>query len=106
MRARSPHVYRRAKARYESMIGLFVRTSDIQPLTGPTSFSFRFYERDKKRDPDGFCSAGVKWILDALVTSKILPDDGWKWVSGIALSWEVAEKPGVLVTMHQAKEEK
>jgi Holliday junction resolvase RusA-like endonuclease len=43
--------------------------------------SFRWYEKDKRRDLDNICVA-KKFILDALVSNNVIATDGWKGVAG------------------------
>ena len=47
-------------------------------------FKFSWYEGNRKRDPDNIAAAGRKIILDALVMSGTLKNDGWSHVQG----WE------------------
>jgi Holliday junction resolvase RusA-like endonuclease len=42
---------------------------------------FEWHERTKKRDADNIASA-KKFILDALVKMRVLPDDSRKYVKG------------------------
>lgn len=51
----------------------------IEPVTQPVEVLITFYEPSKKRDVDNVQSA-TKFILDALVDTKILPNDSPKWV--------------------------
>lgn len=43
--------------------------------------SFRWYEKDKRRDLDNICFS-KKFILDALVNNNIIATDSWKGVIG------------------------
>ena len=47
----------------------------------PVRLSFRWYEENRKRDIDNIAMA-KKFILDALVKSGVLVDDGMRWVKG------------------------
>lgn len=44
-------------------------------------FNFKWYEENKKRDPDNICFA-KKFILDAIVKSGLMQNDGWNEVKG------------------------
>ena len=56
-------------------------------------------ETNKRRDPDGFIVA-KKFILDALVQSNIIPNDGWSEIAGFTDEFVVDPKqPGVWVTL-------
>ena len=46
-------------------------------FTGPVTIGFRYFEADKRRDPDNI-EACRKFILDALVKAEVLAGDGWK----------------------------
>jgi len=46
------------------------------------SITFKWYEPNKKRDFDNICSA-KKFILDALVKTGVIPNDGWKQIEPI-----------------------
>lgn len=48
---------------------------------GVVELSFRWYEKDRKRDLDNIAMA-KKFILDALVSNGIIVADGWKGVIG------------------------
>lgn len=42
--------------------------------------SFEWYEKNRKRDFDNIASS-AKFILDALVKCKVIPNDGWKQIA-------------------------
>ena len=48
---------------------------------GAVMVRFEWHERTKKRDADNIASA-KKFILDALVNMRVLPDDSRKYVKG------------------------
>lgn len=98
-RARSPHLYRKTKERYGGIVALAARGAGLKPFVSPVAFAFHFMERDRRRDPDNIASAAMKICLDALQELGVLPGDGWKWVTGISLTWGVSKTPGVVVTM-------
>jgi Holliday junction resolvase RusA-like endonuclease len=50
-------------------------------IKGKARLAFRWYEANKRRDLDNICFA-KKFILDALVSNKIIETDGWKGVVG------------------------
>lgn len=51
--------------------------------------SIMWYEANRKRDPDNI-SAGIKAILDSLVTSGVLENDGWRNIKPPLIhQWEV-----------------
>lgn len=63
-------------------------------------FRFTWHEASRRRDLDNITAGGRKLILDALVLSGILEDDGWDEVSGWSDEFRVSkELPGVEVEM-------
>jgi Holliday junction resolvase RusA-like endonuclease len=48
----------------------------------PVIIKFRWYEKNRKRDIDGFSSMGKKIIFDALVRCGVLKNDTQEWVRG------------------------
>ena len=54
----------------------------LHPITNPCEIVIDFYEETKRRDVDNVQSA-TKFILDALQTVGILPNDNQKWVKQV-----------------------
>lgn len=50
-------------------------------LKAPIFLSFHWYEQNRRRDKDNIASA-KKFILDALVKSERIQNDGWAYVYG------------------------
>lgn len=48
-----------------------------RPLREPVTITWVWVERDRRRDPDNVMAGGKKIILDALVKTKYLRNDGW-----------------------------
>lgn len=48
----------------------------------PVRMFYRWYEPNKRRDLDNISAFGRKVIQDALVDTRVLQDDGWKYVKG------------------------
>ena len=71
----------------------------LQPVTDPVEIEIVWYEKDNRRDIDNIQSA-KKFILDALVEMKVIPNDNRRWVSQIHDHVYTAADPddaGVLV---------
>lgn len=69
----------------------------------PVSMVYRWYEKDRRRDLDNISSYGRKVIQDALVQCKILPDDGWKYITGFKDEFYVDRKyPRIEVELWEA----
>lgn len=63
--------------------------------------SFRWYEKNKKRDLDNVCFA-KKFILDALVNNGIIIADGWRGVIGFTDEFFVdADNPRIEVDIEE-----
>lgn len=95
--------YNADKKQWANTIHFHVRQQHLVPMQR-VSLRWTWYEKDRRRDPDNFSAVGKKFILDALKSSGIIPNDGWKhmrpsWEDG----WEVnKEAPGVMVEMEEA----
>ena len=56
-------------------------SKSLHKPTGAVMVRFEWHEKTKKRDADNIASA-KKFILDALVKMRVLPDDSRKYVKG------------------------
>lgn len=98
---KSRWAYRQAKMRWALIIALAIRRAKLKPMR-KAYLSYVWMEPSRRRDPDNFTSLGRKFILDQLVNSKILPDDGWDEITGQSDNWAVdKDKPGVYVTLEE-----
>jgi hypothetical protein len=95
--------YSKMKATWTQAVFWHVKAARITAFERAL-FSFRWVERDRQRNPDNIC-AGRKFILDGLVKSGVLVNDGWKQVVA-EVGWndkfEVGAHPGVEVTLTEA----
>lgn len=75
----------------------------IPIFTGPIRLWIYWYEKNRKRDVDNVAS-GIKFILDALVETGRIPNDGRRWVHAISHHFPEPDKtnPRVLVCMEEA----
>ena len=90
--------YADMKESYGQYIQTFIRKAKLQPMER-AFIQFEWCEKNMKRDPDNV-AAGKKFILDQLVTSKILPGDGWEHITGFSERFLVDKaNPGVNVTL-------
>lgn len=62
------------------------------PLKKPVLIVANFYEKDKRRDPDGFVSWAMKCILDGLQEAEILSNDGFNNITNFVFNWDVDKK--------------
>lgn len=100
--------YEVLRRRYVPLITVHIRLYRVTQVRA-ARFDFVWYECARQRDPDNIAS-GKKFIFDALVSMKILQNDGWAQILEWHDSFRVnADRPGVFVTMEselQPKEER
>lgn len=77
---------------------LDAKKKGLKPVTGPFRLKLHFAEPNTARDPDNIVSA-KKFILDALQTMKIIPNDNQKYVMGFEESWAEEDPNGVQITL-------
>jgi hypothetical protein len=65
-------------------------------------FAFQWREKNRRRDPDNIAGGGRKLVFDGLILAKILAGDGWRVVIGWEDTFEVTDKPGVMVALLDA----
>ena len=71
------------KQRNQNMFVAEILARKLSPVTKfPCMLSIKWYEPNKKRDVDNITFA-VKFILDALVETGILPNDSQKYVNKV-----------------------
>jgi hypothetical protein len=97
--------YHATKSQWNTRVNAHVRRLRIAPGQFPRGAHvwFHIVERDERRDPDNFCGGSTKLVLDGLVRSGILPTDSWKGVLSLSYTWDVSKRPGVLVTLSDAR---
>jgi len=64
-------------------VTMWIMAGNVPTFTTPVEISFRWIEKDNRRDIDNIAAGGTKVILDALVELHRLPNDGRKWVKRI-----------------------
>lgn len=71
------------------------------PFTEPVVIKIYYYEPNKRRDPDNISGFARKVILDALVKSGILKDDGQDEIERIVEWWKVDKnEPCIIVEIY------
>lgn len=71
----------------------------------PEEIYFYWYEKNQKRDKDNIASA-KKYILDAMIETGLIKNDGWKNVEGFKDRFEIdKDKPRVEVLVFEYIEE-
>ena len=61
-------------------------------ITNPVRMTYRWYEKDRRRDLDNVSSFGRKVIQDALVDTGVIQNDGWKEITGFSDEFYVDKK--------------
>ena len=84
---RDKHEGNRLKREVQDIIGQYIRVSRAKKLLAPVTTEgnvvfIEWREANRKRDVDNVQSS-VKFILDALVVHKILPNDTRRWVDQV-----------------------
>ena len=90
--------YADMKESYGDYIATIIRKAKLTPIQR-ANISFTWCEQSQRRDKDNVRMA-AKFCLDALVATKILPNDGWKHIGTLSDAFEVdGKKPGVYVEL-------
>ena len=87
-------LYNEEKKLWAEKIGAACKRQALQPC-GPSYLTFYIDEPNRKRDPDNFCGGAIKFVLDALVEHKIIPNDSWSGILGYVAYWGVNDLAGV-----------
>ena len=71
-------------------------------ISKPVHIDYLWIEPNHKRDLDNICSFGMKVIQDALVSSGVLENDGWKNIVGFTHRFAVdAKNPRIEITIKE-----
>ncbi len=93
------HTANRIKKQNMEIVAWSCKGKKLEPSDNGYAFSFAFYVPNQKKDPDNLVFA-KKFILDGLVASGVLENDGWKQVKSFQDTWAVdKENPRVEVTI-------
>ena len=85
----------------EEIITLNINRQLKDPFTGKVKLAFKWYCKDKRQDLDNICFA-KKFILDALVSSKVIEADGWRCVVGFTDEFYISkENPRIEVDIYE-----
>lgn len=77
-----------------------ILAGSVPTFSSPVKVKFRWVEPHRRRDPDNV-SVGAKFILDALVNRKRIPNDTREWIKDIEHSFPEPDpkNPRVEVTI-------
>lgn len=103
--SRSIHPYNSTKRKWHAIVATAAIAARVRSVERAV-FSFEWREKSARRNPDNL-TAGVKFILDALVEIGILRNDGWGEVAGLVHQFPrpAYAAPGVLVTMESTEDD-
>ena len=73
----------------------------LKPIAEPCEASILFREKTLKRDVDNIASFATKVILDALVDTGILPDDGRKYIKRLRYDFEKSTCDEIVVELKE-----
>ena len=88
------------KKKATTLCGQWIMASRVPAFTVPVSIHFQWFEPNRRRDLDNIV-AGSKFILDALVVTGRLPNDGRAWVRALAHTFPEpdVDNPRVVVSI-------
>lgn len=74
-------------------------------LDCPVAITYRFFEKNRKRDLDNISGFAHKVINDALVNAGTIKDDGWKYIRGYMDEFYIDPKnPRIEVIIREVEE--
>lgn len=95
-------VYSKMKKKYTELV---MECAEGLPVIESANFHIIWYAKDKRKDPDNIAAGGTKVILDGLVDSGILKNDGWKEIQSISHTFKVDKaNPRVEVEIFEVKD--
>ena len=92
--------YARLKRDWTEAVWAYAKNQRLPAFPGRVVIEFRWFEKERRRDPDNVAAGGRKLVLDGLVKAGVLKGDGWKFVQSWTDRFDVApDRPGVAVTI-------
>jgi len=84
--------YTLMKRKYETLIIAELRSQGCIPEAPykQIEFSALWVEKDRRRDPDNV-DAGRKFILDAMVTARVLMNDGYANIASLRANFDISD---------------
>lgn len=94
--------YARLKREWTEAVWAHAKSQRVPAFPRRVVLEFRWFERDRRRDPDNVAAGGRKLVLDGLVMAGVLQGDGWRWIQRWTDSFDVRpDRPGVAVQIHR-----
>jgi hypothetical protein len=93
------NAYSKLKAKWQTTIATCAFAQKLKPISSGF-FTYLLVEPNRRRNPSNVHAGAVKLIEDALVQCKLMPNDGWGEVKGLASYTVLADEdwePGVLM---------
>ena len=80
----------------ENLLMWHIKMQGVVKMIKPVQIEYKWIMPDRKKDKDNIAFA-KKFIQDALVKMKVLPNDGWNNIDGFTDAFEIGEKAEVIV---------
>ena len=101
---RNRHSAAKMKRENQGAVVLALRRQIRSPLREPVVMHYTWVERDRRRDKDNISGYGRKVIQDALVSMKVLRNDGWPNIEGFTDHFQVDKKrPRIEIEIEEAE---
>ena len=78
--------YAKMKKDYTELVKICARGV---PKVKKADFCITWYCKDKRKDPDNIAGGGTKVLMDGLIESGVMANDGWGEVNSITHRFEV-----------------
>ncbi len=98
--AERTHWRRAAKIKRDDELTVWyqIKEQALKYCPRPVQLVYRFYCKNKRKDKSNIASYAVKVIEDALVSGRIIDNDGWDDILDFSYEWEIdAENPRIEV---------
>lgn len=87
---------RRIKLKWQDDVALLVKAAKV-PACGSVWLRYTHYRRERRGDKSNLASAAMKIVEDALVTSRVIRDDCWRFVVGFSHDFVIDPVEGLKV---------
>lgn len=92
----------RMKREAQDIVCWAIRAAGVKPVAGRVDVHVTWVEPNMRRDKDNI-RAGIKFILDALVETGVIPNDNWTYIGELTDAFRVnRSEPKVVVELEEA----